>query len=271
MLQDDHFRAMGSTSVLCTREDDDVSVEEGDNLPATTCRRLLDAGFDSGTAMLAVALAMHLPPDFAVYAAAGLPSLLTLTLGEAWRRLTRLIHHVEAEGYDFDNLVAGCAGDEKKAQLVLRTIEAARAVEKEQQLRALARSFVEGATSTDPITVDLDTAIVRVVGALDDAHVRLLELFTRTQFDLFGIRFPSGEPVLGCPESLRRYQIVFHLGSLTDHVIDRWCGELVARGLLRTVATYNGADESWALTALGSTVASRLQLVGQAEASAKGE
>lgn len=252
-----------------------------DTHPVALCRSLVDAGLDSGTAGLAAVLAVHFPPELAIYAAAGLPSLLKVTVVEGARRIGRLVHKVADEGHDFDALVAECEADDEKAQLAIRTIEAARTANTEEQFRALASSFVHGATTADRDAVNLDTAIVRAVGALDRAHVTVLRLFFQSEHDLFGVTFRhTGEPVDRSPQSLMRLHIVQQMVKQPDgteppeeatagvnSVVDGLIGELAARGLIAEVPgqVSAGSRTAYALTPFGVAVADRLTLVAEAE------
>ena len=112
--------------------------------------------------------------------------------------------------------------------------------------------------------------MIRTIGQLDEAHLRVLAQFARSQFDLFGLRFPSGEPELRPPAALGKDQLVTLLGAGAKEVIDGLVAVLISLGLLNSVRPFVGSHERLSLTAFGAAVAERLALVGEAGATSSG-
>lgn len=242
---------------------------------------LVSLGSESLVALGTAALEYLHPGSSVVLTSAGPAAMYVARLYA--RRLLRIRELVSERGQDFDALVETCEGSAEKEQLVVRVLEAARIAGTETHLKMLALSFVRAATSKSAFEVGFETTLVRTVGELEDAHLRVLRLFTMSEFELFGITLqPSGEPVDRPPLSLMRLQIVQQLVKQADgseppeevvaavnEVVDGVIAELVARGLIgqSLISGGNaagGGGSGWSLTPFGAALADRLALVAQA-------
>jgi hypothetical protein len=199
--------------------------------------------------------------------ARGVQLVLSAYAQRQWARAERLIR-LAANIADIDDsvLLERMQRSPELEDIFVRTLRAAAEASVERKLLALARSLA--ALATDGVArMQWETVFVRVVADLDDAHVSVLERFTRSANEL-GLG-DGGPEFQDPPASLNAVQLDLAIPD-PDGIRDSLLATLVQHGLLayatHTAATFGGGSPlpaTWSLTEFGRAVLRRLDVVDE--------
>lgn len=226
------------------------------------------AGVDATSALVAAGVGMAVGGPVGALAGAAIAPAVKLGLEAAWdymqNRQSVRVGQVIAIAADAAGISAAQLRDRLQSkpeleELFMRTIRAAANSAVEDEIVALAKALVVGATSDDPAQIEFESIFVDVVASLDFPHLELLKRFGWTPAQLkLG---DDDHPV----NSLNIGQIKMVLPDY-DAMVESLPATLESRGLLVSsrVSTLGGGqgEPTWKLTPFGQRVLNRLFDVG---------
>lgn len=218
------------------------------------------AAIGTGGALVGVGVSLAVPGPSGAVLGAIVSSAATagLRVGleyaqKQWGRVADVIDLAAKEAdLTSEELAQRLQASSGREELFIRTMRAAADSASRRKLVALSKALASGALA-DASKVEWETIFVKVVDALDEPHLALLERFEesathggigKTSLDMVGLRtmLPTFEDVL-----------------------DSLVATLESEGLLSSEQppVYGGAPKQWRLTSFGRTLLERLRDVGE--------
>jgi hypothetical protein len=186
-------------------------------------------------------------------------------MGRRGERVTRvLVEAAERAGIGIDELAARIEGDDRREQLLLRTLEAAAGTAMEAWLPLYATALANGTIADELGDVSWETMFVRVLGDLDGAHLQLLDRFTQSAKELgLGTGHPDFDKPINVMNEVQLERVASELSNRTALLAVLERHGLVARFTISPSEFSGGpVTATWAISDFGWDFHTRLIEVG---------